>query len=169
MQVLDVGAGNGIVAAEIKKQLGARLGGLVGTDILSEACDAAMRDRPGLYDKYVVADLLDENQRQKFGKNPFDVMIICAALGPGWGDMPVEALLGALELVAKGGLVATTVNERWLGAEDKTAWGQFTALLNGRGSGAWSQLRELQRKRYQHRKDVKGEWIWYIGLVFEKV
>lgn len=164
-----MGAGNGIVAAEIKNQLGTRLGGLVGTDILSEAYDAAIRDRPSLYDKYVVADLLDEKQRQQFGKNPFDIMILCAALGPGWGDMPVEAFSGALELVATGGLVATTVNERWLKAEDQTAWGQFAALLDGRSSGAWSQLRELQRKRYQHRKDVKGEWIWYIGLVFEKI
>ena len=169
LRILDMGAGNGVVASEIKEQLGAQIGELVGTDILPEAREAAMRDRPGIYDQYIVADLLDEKQQQWLGKSQFDVVVTCAALGPGWGDMPVQILLGILKLVHVGGLIGITLNERWLEKEDLSPWGHFIAMLNGRSNEDWKQLRELGRKRYKHRLDVRGKWIWYICLVFEKV
>lgn len=168
LHVLDVGAGNGIVAVEVRAQLGERVRRLVGTDILPEAHEAAMRDRPTVYDQYVVADLLDEKQIEMFGKKKFDIMITCAALGPGWNDMPVQALLGALAMVNEGGLVAITVNVCWLGIEDETPWGQFIAMLEGKGFKAWGNLKEVQRKLYKHRLDVRGTWIWYMAIVFEK-
>lgn len=168
LHVLDVGAGNGIVAAEVRAQLGERVRRLVGTDILPEAHDAAMRDRPNVYDQYVVADLLDERQMELFGKKKFDLMITCAALGPGWNDMPVQALLGALAMVNEGGLVAITVNVCWLGIADETPWGQFIAMLEGKGFKDWGHLKEVQRKLYKHRLDVRGMWIWYMAIVFEK-
>lgn len=164
-----MGAGNGIVASEIKKQLGVRVGSLVWTDILPEAHQAALRDRPDIYNQYIVADLMDERQQEWFGKDRFAVMVSCAALGPGWGDMPVQALLGAIKLVANGGLVAITINERWLGKGDETTlWGGLIAMLDGRRSEDWKGLRELDRKRYKHRLDVRGKWIWYMAIVFEK-
>lgn len=169
LRILDAGAGNGIVASEIIKQLGVRVGSLVGTDILPEAHQAALRDRPGIYSKYIVADLADERQQEWFGKDSFDVVVLCAALGPGWGDMPVNALLGAVKSVSIGGLVAITVNEKWLGPGDESFWGRFIAFLAGRGSEDFDQLRELDKKRYKHRMDVRGQWIWYIAILFEKV
>ncbi len=54
LRVLDLGAGNGIMAEELRA-VGAEHA--VGVDILSEARDAAERDRPGLYADYLVADL----------------------------------------------------------------------------------------------------------------
>ena len=56
LRVLDLGAGNGIVAEELR-DIGA--GHFVGVDIIEEAAEAAERDRPGLHDEYVVADLLN--------------------------------------------------------------------------------------------------------------
>lgn len=168
LRILDVGAGNGIVGSEIKKQLSTRVGRLVGTDILPEARQAALRDRPNIYSQYLVADLTDGRQQEWFGKDQFDVMVTCAALGPGWGDMPVQALCGAVMPVIEGGLIVITINERWLGKGDETPWGGFIALLDGRRSGEWKQLRELERKRYKHRLDVRGKWIWYVAVVFEK-
>lgn len=138
-----VGAGNGIVAGEAKGRLGGRVKHLVGTDILPDACMAAIRDRPGVYDQYLTADLTDESQLAQFGGKQFDIMITCAALGPGWGDMPLPALLGALTLVREGGLVAITVNEIWLGKEDGSSWGQFIAKLNGKNVTEWISVREL--------------------------
>lgn len=168
LDFLDVGAGNGIVGAEVRAQLARRVNRLVGTDILPEAHEAAMRDRPNVFDQYVVADLLDERQAEFFGKKQFDVMITCAALGPGWNDMPVQALLTALATVKDGGLVAITVNVCWLGKADETPWGQFIAMLDGKNINAWKSLKELQRKRYKHRLDVRGKWIWYMAVIFEK-
>lgn len=61
LSVIDVGAGNGLVGEELRK-LG--VGHVVGVDILLEAADAARRDRAGVYDDYLVADLtaLDEHE-----------------------------------------------------------------------------------------------------------
>lgn len=168
LHVLDVGAGNGIVAAEVRTQLAGRVRQLVGTDILPEAREAAMRDRPNVYDQYVVADLLNVKQVELFGKKQFNVMITCAALGPGWNDMPVQALLTVLAAVKEGGLVAITVNVCWLGKADETPWGQFTAMLDGKAINAWGNLQEVQRKKYKHRLDVRGKWIWYMAIIFEK-
>src|SRR3954451_2017553 len=56
LRVLDLGAGNGIVAEELSD---VGVDHFVGVDIIPEAATAAERDRPGLYDEYVVADLLD--------------------------------------------------------------------------------------------------------------
>ena len=56
LRVLDVGAGNGMVGEQLA-ELGAEE--IVGVDILEEAAQAAERDRPGLYDDYLVVDLTD--------------------------------------------------------------------------------------------------------------
>src|SRR3954453_6305369 len=58
LRVLDLGAGNGIVAEELA-ELGVQP--FVGVDTTQAAADAAERDRPGLYAEYVAADLLDES------------------------------------------------------------------------------------------------------------
>lgn len=166
LHILEVGAGNGIVAAELKSQLDGRIENLVGTDIQPEAHEAAMRDRPKVYDHYFVVDRLDETQRTCLGKKKFDVLVTCVALGPGWGDMPVQVLLGALTVVREGGLIAITVNECWLAKSDETPWGQLIAKLDGKDTEDWDQLQELQRKRYKHRLDVRGKWIWYLAIVF---
>src|SRR3954463_15882501 len=54
LRVLDLGAGNGIVAEELAE---AGVEHFVGLDIIEEAAQAAERDRPGLYHVYVVPDL----------------------------------------------------------------------------------------------------------------
>ena len=50
--------------------------------------------KPNPYDEYVVADLTDSSQQyiQRWKKTGFDVVTICAALGPGDGDLPLEVL-----------------------------------------------------------------------------
>ena len=54
LTALDVGAGNGLVGEQID-----RLGvpAIVGVDIIEEAAAAAARDRPTVYNDYVVCDL----------------------------------------------------------------------------------------------------------------
>ncbi|MCC6555198.1 MAG: class I SAM-dependent methyltransferase, partial [Polyangiaceae bacterium] len=54
LRVLDVGAGNGMVGAELTAHGVARI---VGLDITETARAAAERDYPGTYDAYHIADL----------------------------------------------------------------------------------------------------------------
>ena len=56
LRVLDLGAGNGIVGQRLRER---GVEHVLGIDILPEAAAAAERDRRGVYDDYVVADLLE--------------------------------------------------------------------------------------------------------------
>jgi SAM-dependent methyltransferase len=54
LRVLDLGAGNGIVGAELRS---AGVSRIVGVDIIPEAREAALRDRPDVYEDYHVVDM----------------------------------------------------------------------------------------------------------------
>ena len=133
LDILDVAAGNGIVGAELRQQLAEKPGirRLIATDLLESARSAALRDRPDVYDDYVVADLT-----QPHGSgipSSLDVVTICAALGPGDGDLPLEAVDGAITLLREGGLLALTVNARGQSAATSLRWQNFLASVNGSG------------------------------------
>jgi predicted TPR repeat methyltransferase len=53
LRVLDLGAGNGMMGEELKNNGVARL---IGVDIIPEAYEATVRDRPDLYDAYYIKD-----------------------------------------------------------------------------------------------------------------
>lgn len=169
LNILDVAAGNGIVGAELRKQLADKPGirSLIGTDLLESARSAALRDRPNVYDDYIVADLTRPQESQL--PTSSDVVVICAALGPGYGDLPLEAVDGAIGLLREGGLLALTVNagNRRIGSSPR--WQNFMASINESGGGHWECLEEVVRRKYKHRKNVQGEWIEYMALIFKKV
>src|SRR3954454_19866730 len=87
LRVLDLGAGNGIVAEELA-EIGVRH--FVGLDIIQAAADAAERDRPGLYDEYIAADLLDHSSGagERLKRQKLNALTCVAALG--FGDIPPE-------------------------------------------------------------------------------
>ena len=62
LRVLDLGAGNGMMGEELKKHGVSRL---VGVDIIPEAYDATVRDRPGIYDAYYVEDFTKLTKEKK--------------------------------------------------------------------------------------------------------
>ena len=169
LTILDVAAGNGIVGAELRKQLKSKPGiyRLIGTDLLESARSAAPRDRPNVYDDYVAADLT----------HPFDsglpsstdVVVICAALGPGDGDLPLEAVDGAIALLRVGGLLTLTVNAGSQRAGLSPRWESFMTSVKKGGGSHWECLEEVARRRYKYRKNVQGKWIEYMALIYEKL
>lgn len=169
LTILDVAAGNGIVGAELRNQLADKPGirSLIGTDLLESARSAALRDRPGVYDDYIAADLTQPQESQL--PTSSDVVVICAALGPGYGDLPLEAVDGAITLLREGGLLALTVNARSAGAGNSPRWQSFMASINESGGSHWGCLEEVGRQRYKHRKNVQGEWIEYMALIYKKL
>jgi len=160
LTVLDVGAGNGMVAEQLD-DLGA--GSIVGIDIIEEAAVAAERDRPGLYDDYRVMDLTapeaeDDAALREAG---FTCMTTVAALG--FGDIPPAAFRQALEYVEPGGLVAFTLRDRFADDGDASSFGGLVRRLYERG-----ELQPIAERRYRHRLSVAGEPLHYVAYVAEK-
>ncbi len=161
LRVLDVGAGNGIVGEELRA-LGA--GTVVGIDILEEAAAAAHRDRPGVYEKYFIADLTDltRDQHDTLALANLNTMTTVAALG--FNDMPPHAFAAAYNLISTPGLVAFTIKEDFVATNDSSGFSELIRRMFDEGV-----IRSLARQRYQHRLSVLGEPLYYVAFVAEKV
>lgn len=161
LRVLDVGAGNGIVGGELR-ELGA--GAVYGVDIIEEAAAAAHRDRPGVYERYLVADLthLARDERDTLAEAGLNTMTTVAALG--FDDMPPHAFAVAYNLISTPGLVAFTIKEDFVA---KRGLNGFSSLI--RRMFDEEVMRPLAKERYRHRLSVQGEPLHYVAFVAEKV
>ncbi len=160
LRVLDLGAGNGIVGAEMA-DLGVER--VVGVDILEAAAAAAERDRPEVYDDYKVVDLTDlqPDERGHLSEQEFNCMTCVAALG--FGDIPPKAFLEAYNLVEDGGWLAFTLKEDFLNGADRSG---FSSLIS-RGLDA-GVLEMRMQERYRHRISTTGEPLHYVAMVATK-
>jgi SAM-dependent methyltransferase len=160
LRVLDLGAGNGIVAEELA-EIGVEH--FVGVDIIPEAAEAAERDRPGLYADYVVADMLDpaSGAAERLRPEGLNVLTCVAALG--FGDIPPEVFCEALRQLKTPSLVAYTIKDAFLGEKDESGFSELVERLENEGS-----LVTLQKERYQHRLNWAGEPLHYVAVLAEK-
>ena len=158
--VLDLGAGNGMVG-ECLKAMGCTT--IVAADILPEAAEAAERDRPDVYNEYLVADLTapTPEDRELLARHRFGVMTAVAALG--FGDIPPAAFEEAYSHLADGGWLAFCIKEDFL--EDAEPSG-FNLLL--REKLATGELETFARRRYRHRLSAAGEPLYYVALIARK-
>lgn len=161
LRVLDVGAGNGMVGEELRT-LGA--GTVYGVDIIEEAARAAARDRPGVYDGYLVADLtaLTPDQREELAARRFNAMTTVAALG--FGDIPPAAFTAAFNLVEASGLIAFTIKEDFVTDHDTTG---FSSLI--RRMLAEEVISVIAEEHYRHRLSVRGDPLYYVAYVARKL
>jgi SAM-dependent methyltransferase len=160
LRILDLGAGNGMVAEEFVA-CGAKY--CVGIDLLSEACAAAKRDRPGIYADYLVADLCDFSERdsRKLDEHRLNCLLTVAALG--FGDIPPQAFATAFNALTWEGWLGMTIKEDFLTADDPSGFASLIkSLIEDKVIDA------LTTKRYRHRLSVAGEPIYYIALVARK-
>lgn len=161
LRVLDLGAGNGIVAERLQK-IGVEH--IVGADILPEAEVAANRDRPDAYADYLVADFtaLDDAQRAALRKEHLNCLTTAAALG--FGDIPPAAFAEALSLIEVGGWVAVSIKDSFLAnKQDNSGFAQLMRRLTGEGVlevHAWH--------RHHHRLTLAGEDLFYVAIVARK-
>ena len=161
LRVLDVGAGNGIVGEELR-ELGA--GTVYGIDIIKEAAAAAHRDRPGVYERYLVADLTDlaRDERDTLAGANLNTMTTVAALG--FDDIPPHAFAVAYNLISTPGLVALTIKEDFVAKRDSSG---FSSLIHRMFDE--EVIRPLAKERYRHRLSMQGEPLYYVAFVAEKV
>jgi SAM-dependent methyltransferase len=160
LRVLDLGAGNGIVGAEMA-DLGAER--VVGVDILLEAASAAERDRPDAYADYRVVDLTDlpAPERERLTAERFNCMTCVAALG--FGDIPPRAFLEAHNLVEDGGWLAFTLKEDFLNGADRSGFSRLIEHAIGAGV-----LDVRLQERFRHRLSTTGEPLYYVAVVATK-
>jgi SAM-dependent methyltransferase len=157
---LDLGAGNGYVAQELA-EVGVRR--IVGVDILPEAAEAAERDRPGLYEDYVVGDLtdLDPQDEARLQGRRFDGMTCVAALG--FGDIPPAVFAYAYGMLRIGGWVAFTIKSDFLEGGDRSGFADLIGAMLTGGS-----VRPLAQVEYPHRMGVDRQPISYTAFVCRK-
>jgi SAM-dependent methyltransferase len=160
LRVLDLGAGNGMVGDELRAR---DAQSVVGVDIIPEARQAALRDRPGVYDDYLVTDMteLPEQHEEKLRRREFNCLTSVAALG--FGDIPPKAFLKALDMIEVGGWAAFTIKEDFLRHDDTSGFSRLVMQLNQQ------QILQTQAyRRFQHRLSITGEPLYYVVVVAKK-
>jgi predicted TPR repeat methyltransferase len=161
LNVLDFGAGNGIVAEHLRERFSCDA--VIGLDILPEAREAAERDRPDVYDDYLVMDVsnMDASKLQKFEAWNFNSLVTVAALG--FGDIPAKAFVNAFNLIEEGGWVAFNIKDRFMSSDDDTGYHDTIEAMMG------GSLDVMQQTRYCHRLSVTGEPLHYYAIAGRKI
>jgi len=160
LRVLDLGAGNGMMGEELKKRGVSRL---VGVDIIPEAYDATIRDRPGLYDVYYVEDFtkLDKGKKEDIESWQCDCMVTVAALG--FGDIPAAAFVEAFNIIKEQGWIAFNIKETFLDNSDGSGFSKMTREL------IFSEFLDVYHiERYRHRLSIEGEPLYYFAIAGRK-
>ncbi len=160
LRVLDLGAGNGMMGEALKKHGVSRL---IGVDIIPEAYDATIRDRPGLYDAYYVEDFtrLNEEKKEDIASWQCDCIVTVAALG--FGDIPAKAFIEAFNIIKEQGWVAFNIKETFLDNSDKTGFSKMIRELL-----ASEFLDAYHIERYRHRLSIEGEPLYYFAIAGRK-
>lgn len=160
LHVLDVGAGNGMVGEELAK-LGVET--IVGIDIVDEAREATQRDRPGVYEDYLIADLTDltPKEQRSLDEQRFTCLTSVAALG--FGDIPPEAFAAAYNTVEPGGRIVFNIKERFIDDGDKSG---FQSMIERALDDGALELKG--ERRYRHRLSLAGNPLHYVAMVAEK-
>jgi hypothetical protein len=160
LNVLEIGSGNG-VAGELLKQH--KIKAIKGTDIISEAAAAAMRDRPDVYADYYVGDfqnLAPDTERQ-LKANAFNCLFTVSALG--FGDIPPGAFARAFNYISDNGWIAFNLKESFTDKDDPTG---FSSLISHMVDEKILEIR--CEHQYCHRLSVNGKQLFYIAVIGRK-
>lgn len=157
LRVLDLGAGNGIMAEELKKLGVSRI---VGADIIPEARDAAFRDRPDVYDDYFVGDFTDLSEEDVTRLRDWHSDCFTSVAALGFGDIPPQAFFQGLQFLPVGGWVAFNIKESFLDETDQSGFSRFIRQLI-----LSKYLTVFHLERYRHRLSMEGVPLSYYALV----
>ena len=155
LRVFDLGAGNGVVAEELRRR---GVDTIVGLDNAEGARDAAERDRPGLYAEYLIGDLADHPRVPGvIDEHALNCLVAVGALGLGhitatsfdaaWRRFPAGAWLG---VTVPEDLVEPGASDFGDYLEDETTAGR---------------LEVVERERYRHRLLMDGCEVFYVAIV----
>ena len=160
LRVLDLGAGNGMMGAELATMGVARV---IGIDISQEAKQACYRDRPGCYDDYLVIDLADPQQSHGADISAWSPSAMTCVAALGFGDIPVEAFVAAYNLLPADAWVAFNLKEDFMRVDGR---GGFGAVIRDAFVNEHLELHQL--RRYRHRLSIDGRPLHYLAVVGRK-
>lgn len=160
LRVLDFGAGNGMMGEALKNHGVSRL---IGVDIISNAYEATVRDRPGLYDAYYVKDFTDlsDTVKEDIASWQCDCMVTVAALG--FGDIPTKAFIEAFNITKTEGWIAFNIKETFFDVNDKSG---FSKLIRELIFSKYLDVYHIER--YRHRLSIEGEPLYYFAIAGRK-
>jgi len=160
-KVLDVGAGNGMVGDELDN-IG--VDSVMGIDILPEAKKATFRDRPKIYDDYLVTNLADMPQKHKIKLEEEDFNCLTTVAALGFGDIPPIAFLRAFDFIETPGWIAINIKEDFLYEDDTSGFCRLIRQMNR------EKLMQIQSyRRYQHRISITGKPLYYVAMIARKL
>ena len=160
LRILDFGAGNGMMGEALKKHGVSRL---IGVDIIQQAYNATVRDRPGLYDAFYIEDFtkLSDEKREDIASWQCDCMVTVAALG--FGDIPTRAFLEAFNIITPRGWIAFNIKESFFHASDDSGFSKMIREL------IFSEYLDIYHiERYRHRLSIEGEPLYYFAIAGRK-
>ncbi len=149
-RVIDVAAGNGVSGEALQAAgIGAGGGRLLGSDIVPEAREAALRDRPGVYARYDTLDLtaLDERVAAQLRDERADVLTCVAPVAARPDCVPPAAIAAAAALLGDDALLVALHDPRH---------GEADALTEAFWSAHAVTATRLDHRRYLHRFLVTG-------------
>ena len=157
VRVIDVAAGNGISGEALTAE---GLHPVFGTDIVPAAREAALRDRPRLYDEYLTLDLLalTAEQARRLRSLRANALTCVAPVGEDASQVPPEAFLAAVSALTDDALVAY-MHDPNHGVDDVITAGLWRERLG-------AEATELARERYLHRRTVNGGAFEMVGVVW---
>lgn len=161
LSVLDLGAGNGVVGEQLR-EIG--VSKLIGVDIIEEAGEAALRDRPDIYNGYYIEDMTDltPETRARLRGERLNALTIVAALG--FQDIPPRAYAESFNLIETPGWVAFNLRDKFLTENDVSG---FSRLIERMEDNAVIEV--LQRYRYFHRLSLQGKPLMYVAVIGKKL
>lgn len=138
VRALDLAAGNGVSADPL---LAGGIGGLVGMDLIPEARDSALRERPDAYLEYVAGDVGEPGLVQRLVSEYRLNALVCSG---GISHIPVDAFRAGWAAFPPGAWLVATAREDM----DDYAAG----------------LEDVHTERFVHRLAFSGEPIEYTAL-----
>ncbi|MGH3616361.1 MAG: hypothetical protein ACRDRK_27950 [Pseudonocardia sp.] len=156
LQVLDVGAGTGVVGERLAA-VGFRR--IAGTDLEPAGARAVLRDRGHIYGRFRTMDLARPSDDDLTWMRTLAPHIAAVAGAVGFGHLPVDALAIVTRALPPGGLLAVTVAH---GFEEEPALKGYVALLLG------PAYRQRARREGLHRRTADGARLEVTALVLER-
>ena len=160
LKLLDLGAGNGMLG---ERMAAIGIESLVAIDVLDAAAEAADRDRPGLYEDYLVADLdeLDEDDRDELRGHELDALVTVTSLGT--GEPSARAFAEAFNAIAGDGWIALNMEDGPAARSDVTGLRRFVDQM------IEAEVLNLHaRSPYEHRRAPDDAGAPFVAIVARK-
>ena len=135
----------------------------VGVDITEQAAEAAERDRPNLYNDYLIGDLTDLSPEQDATLNRYSFNCLACVAALGFGDIPPSVFAAAFNQIEDGGWIAFTIKSDFVSRDDRSGFSRLIRRMLSDGV-----MDTDIHEPFVHRVSTDGEELIYEAFVGRK-